>query len=70
MKNRAELKKDILDALGNPTSGVFVDHIETILDAVVGKEAKAPKDGTVQGEDKAASKSAQETRVIEASEKR
>lgn len=71
MKNREEIKKDILAALGNPSVGVFVDHIETILDAVVGERAKAPeKSGSVQGENKAAPKPAQETRVIEATEKR
>lgn len=74
MKNRDEVKKAILEALGNPTTGVFVDYIDTIVDAVVGKEAKAtrPNDagGSVQGENKAASQPAKETRVIEASDKR
>lgn len=78
MKNRENYKKAILAALGNPVSGVLVDSLETILDAVVGLEAKAPLkpdardgdgDGTVQ-DGTAFERPAKETRIVGASEKR
>jgi hypothetical protein len=53
--DKAEIKKRILDALGNPVSGAFVDHIDTIVDAVVGTDSKAVKP-------------AKETRIVEAPE--
>ena len=33
-------RKAIMDALGNPTSGLFVDYMDTIVSAVVGLDAK------------------------------
>lgn len=71
MKSRAEVKADILKALGNPEAGVFLDHIDVIVDAVVGKEAKAPdQSGSVRGANIVADTPTKETRTIEASEKR
>ena len=71
MKSRAEVKADILEALGNPEAGVFLDHIDVIVDAVVGKEAKAPDvSGSLRDVGSVASAPAKETRTIEASEKR
>lgn len=65
MKTRDEIKKDILAALGNPQSGVFVEHIDTIVNAVVGDENKANnKNGSSD------SLPTKETRIIEAVEKR
>lgn len=58
-----EIKKAILDALGNPSSGAIVQHIDLIADAVVG--LNAPNPARVSE-----SKPAKETRVVEASEKR
>ena len=65
MKTKEEIKKDILQALGNPASGIFIDHIDTIVNAVVGDENKAEnKNG------QSASLPAKETRVVEVVEKR
>lgn len=58
-----EIKKAILDALGNPSSGAIVQHIDLIADAVVGLNAP----NSAKASD---NKPAKETRVIEASEKR
>ena len=78
MKNRENYKTAIMNALGNPDSGVLADHIEIILDAIVGLEAKAPfkpdardgdGDGLVQ-DGTAYERPAKETRVSGASEKR
>jgi len=78
MKNRENYRKAILDALGNPSSGVFVDYMDTILDAVVGLEAKAELkpnardgdgDGLVQ-DGTAYERPAKETRVIGVPNKR
>jgi hypothetical protein len=65
MKSKDEIKKDILNALGNPQSGVFVDYIDTIVNAVVGDENKS-KDTNGSS----ASLPTKETRIIEAAEKR
>ncbi len=61
--DREQVKKKILDAVGNPVSGVLADNIDIIVDAVVGRDdSKTRKES-----DPAPTK---ETRVIEASEKR
>lgn len=65
MKTKDEIKQAILNALGNPSSGLFVDHIDTIVNAVVGDENKAD---TKNGQ--SASLPAKETRILEATEKR
>lgn len=65
MKSKEQIKADILKALGNPQSGVFVDYIDTIVNAVVGDENKS-KD--INGS--SASLPTKETRIIEAAEKR
>jgi hypothetical protein len=65
MKSRDEIKKDILTALGNPESGLFVDYIDVIVNAVVGAENKS-KDNNGSS----ASLPIKETRIIEAAEKR
>lgn len=73
-----EIKKRILDALGNPTTGAIVDHIDTIVDAVVGRNEKSAYkpdaidgdgDGLVQDGTKY-ERPAKETRVIGTSQKR
>ena len=53
--DKTEIKKRILEALGNPVSGPFVDHIDTIVDAAVGSDSKAVKP-------------AKETRIVEVPE--
>ena len=72
------IKKRILDALGNPTTGAIVDHIDTIVDAVVGRNEKSAYkpdatdgdgDGLVQDGTKY-ERPAKETRVIGTSQKR
>ena len=65
--NKAEIKKRILDALGNPVSGAFVDHIDTIVNAVADTDAVADK---VVGTDSKAVKPAKETRIVEVPELR
>ena len=74
--NKEEVKKRILDALGNPSSGAIVDHLDTIAEAIVGRDKKSgykpnaiDGDGLVQDGTKY-ERSAKETRVIGASEKR
>lgn len=71
-------KKAILDALGNPTSGILVDYLDVIVDAVVGLNDKSAYkadardgdgDGLVQ-DGTAYERPAKETRVIEAKNKR
>lgn len=73
-----EIKKRILDALGNPSSGAIVDHLDTIVDAVVGRDQKSAYkpdavdgdgDGLVQDGTKY-ERPAKETRVIGTSNKR
>lgn len=73
-----EIKKRILEALGNPTSGAIVDHIDTIVDAVVGRDTKSAfkpdardgdGDGLVQDGTKY-ERPAKETRKVETSQKR
>lgn len=76
--NKEDVKKRILDALGNPSSGAIVDHLDTIADAIVGRDQKSgykpnAKDGDGDGLVQDGTKyerSAKETRVIGASEKR
>lgn len=76
--NKEEVKKRILDALGNPSSGAIVDHLDTIADAIVGRDQKSgykpnAKDGDGDGLVQDGTKyerPAKETRVIGASEKR
>ena len=58
-----QIRKAILDALGNPSSGAIVDHLDTIVDAVVGSETPKPAQ-------KSSPEPAKETRVVEVSEKR
>jgi hypothetical protein len=65
MKSKDEIKKDILAALGNPQSGLFVDYIDVIVGAVVGDENKANDKNS-----SSASLPAKETRIVEAIEKR
>lgn len=65
MKSKEQIKSDILKALGNPASGIFVDYIDTIVNAVVGVENKAE---TKQG--LSDSLPAKETRIVEVAEKR
>lgn len=65
MKTKEQIKKDILSALGNPSSGLFVDYIDTIVNAVVGDENKAETKTGLSD-----SLPAKETRIIEATEKR
>lgn len=60
MKTKDEIKKAILNALGNPSSGVIVDHLDTIVNAVVGQDANS----------QASVAPAKETRILEATEKR
>lgn len=57
--DKAEIKKRILNKLGNPSSGAIVQHIDDIVDAVVGIDESSSK-----------VKPAKETRTIEATETR
>lgn len=75
---RENYKKAILDALGNPQSGLLVDYIDTIVEAVVGLNEKGAYksdardgdgDGLVQ-DGTAFERPAKETRVVEAKNKR
>lgn len=60
--NKDQAKKAVLDALGNPQTGAIVDHLDTIVDAILGKdEAKSQTKSSIPSK---------ETRVIEISEKR
>ena len=61
--NKEEIKKAIMDALGNPSSGAIVQHLDLIADAVVGLNTPKPAR-------ESENKPAKETRVVEASEKR
>jgi hypothetical protein len=70
MKNRSEVKQSILAALGNPSSGIFLDYIDVIVDAVVGKEAEKVRDEPKQSGSSAASQPTKETRVVLPSETR
>jgi hypothetical protein len=65
MKTKEQIKKDILNALGNPTSGIIVDNLDTIVSAVVGDENKAEMKTSLSD-----SLPAKETRIVEATEKR
>jgi hypothetical protein len=65
MKSKDEIKKAILNALGNPSSGIIVDHLDTIVSAVVGDENKAEDRKGLSD-----SLPAKETRIIEVAEKR
>jgi hypothetical protein len=65
MKTKEQIKKDILNALGNPTSGIIVDNLDTIVSAVVGDENKAEMKTSSSD-----SLPAKETRILEATEKR
>jgi hypothetical protein len=65
MKSKEQIKTDILTALGNPSSGIFVDYIDTIVNAVVGDENKANEQKS-----QSASLPTKETRIVEAVEKR
>lgn len=60
--NKDQAKKAILDALGNPATGAIVDHLDTIVDAVLGtSETKSKtKDATPS----------KETRIVEVTETR
>lgn len=60
--NKDQAKKAILDALGNPATGAIVDHLDTIVDAVLGKEESKSKT-----KDSPLNK---ETRIVEATETR
>lgn len=70
MKTKDEYKKAILQALGNPSSGIFVDYLDTIVNAVVGLDKKS--DSSVDNEVKSSGlpDTAKETRIVEAVEKR
>lgn len=76
--NKEDIKKRILDALGNPSSGAIVDHLDTIVEAIVGRDQKSgykpnAKDGDGDGlvqDGTAHERPAKETRIIQASEKR
>lgn len=57
--DKAEIKKRILDKLGNPTTGAIVQHIDDIVDAVVGDDSSSSK-----------VKPTKETRIVEATETR
>jgi hypothetical protein len=65
MKTKEQIKKDILNALGNPVSGIIVDNLDTIVSAVVGDENKAEM--KTSSSDSLPTK---ETRILEATEKR
>lgn len=73
-----EIKKRILDALGNPTSGVIVDYLDTIVEAIVGRKEESgynpnAKDGDGDGIVQDGTKyerPAKETRVIGTSSKK
>ncbi len=65
MKTKEQIKKDILNALGNPVSGIIVDNLDTIVSAVVGDENKAEM--KTSSSDSLPTK---ETRIVEATEKR
>jgi len=60
--NKDQAKKAILEALGNPTTGAIVDHLDTIVNAVLGKEESKSKT-----KDSPLNK---ETRIVEAPETR
>jgi hypothetical protein len=61
--DRNEVKKRILEAVGNPVSGALVENLDAIVDAIVGRDdSKNRKD--------AESAPTKETRVVEAAEKR
>lgn len=70
MKTKDEYKQAILKALGNPASGVFVDHIDTIVEAVVGLDKKAGNSSDNEVKSQALPDTAKETRIVEAVEKR
>jgi hypothetical protein len=70
MKTRDEYKQAILKALGNPSSGLFVDYLDTIVDAVVGLDKKAGNSNDNEVKGQALPDSAKETRIVEAVEKR
>lgn len=70
MKTKDEYKQAILKALGNPSTGLFVDHIDTIVDAVVGLDKKAGNSNDNEVKGQALPDSAKETRIVEAVEKR
>lgn len=61
MKDKETIKKDILNALGNPVSGVLVDHLDIIVNAVVGLQTESAS---------VTDRPAKETRTVEAVEKR
>lgn len=61
--NKDQAKKAILDALGNPATGAIVDHLDTIVDAVLGS-------GEATKQNEKASTPKKETRVVEISETR
>tara|TARA_R110000822_G_scaffold74506_2_gene178967 strand:+ start:1964 stop:2155 length:192 start_codon:yes stop_codon:yes gene_type:complete len=63
MASKAEIKKAILNATGNPESGPVFKIIDSIVDAIVGLEQVEP-------EKKAEERPAKETRVIKAAEVR
>lgn len=65
MKSKEQIKQDILNALGNPQGGIFVDYIDTIVNAVVGAENKAETKQSLSD-----SLPTKETRVVEVAEKR
>lgn len=63
MASKAEIKKAVLDATGNPESGPVFKAIDNIVNAIVGLE-------DVVTEKKAEERPAKETRVIKAAEVR
>tara|TARA_R110000772_G_scaffold134013_2_gene242449 strand:- start:379 stop:570 length:192 start_codon:yes stop_codon:yes gene_type:complete len=63
MASKAEIKKAVLDATGNPESGPVFQAIDNIVNAIVGLE-------DVVTEKKAEERPAKETRVIKAAEVR
>jgi len=73
MATRNEIKKAILAAVGNPSSGVIADNADVIADAVVALDAPAkveePKVEQPKPETKRAVDS-RETRTVQAKETR
>ena len=64
MANREAIKKAILDAAGNPVSGVIAENAGRFADAIVALDAPAPKPEVKRDID------TREKRVVEVIEKR
>lgn len=65
MATKKELKKAILDAVGNPEAGSLYNAIDTIVDAVIGLDTQVAEDPKPEVKEQRPTK---ETRVSEAPE--